>query len=245
MLKFDLMIKQTIACLLAITTPVVFATEAVNFSGVEITSDRFSTNLITSLSRLEGNVTLSHQGIKIEAGYAEAHPETTEAKAKFILGQNIQMTQAIEGYSIRATAAEATYLPNDNEFSMRGNVQFKYQQTGQNFNIRAEDLQVNQQNNQLASLLAKGKPGILTHVLDDRRIIITAASINWQASTEIAIMLNASLDDGSTTFSASEIEYNTRTGAVSAKGQGDERPRYRLNTIDEEQNTKAEKSDDT
>ena len=220
------------------------AAEAVNFSGVEITSDRFTTNLVTSLSRLEGNVTLSHQGITIESGFAEAHPQAEDKDAKFVLGQNLQMRQAVNDYNVNATGANATYFPNASELRMRGNVQFKYQQTGQNFSIRAEDLQVIQSENQLSRLLAKGKPGILTHEIEERRIIITASSIDWKAGSEIAIMLDASLDDGSTTFSASEIEYNTRTGAVSAKGQGDERPRYRFNT-EQENKKETEQDDDT
>ena len=243
MLKFDSKSKLPFLAILFFTLGLK-ATEAVNFSGVEVTSDRFSTNLVTSLSRLEGNVTLSHQGITIESGFAEAHPESGDNVAKFVLGQNLQMRQAIEGYNINATGANATYFPNANELRMRGNVQFKYQQTGQNFSIRAEDLQVIQSNKQLSRLLAKGKPGILTHDIDDRRIIITASSIDWAADSEVAIMMDASLDDGSTTFSASEIEYNTRTGAVSAKGQGDERPRYRFNTDEEEKNN-TETSNDT
>ena len=210
---------------------------------VEIDADRLSTNFVTSESVLEGNVILRHQGMILTCGMAEIFPESeTNQDPRYLLKDQLALVQNTDTYELGAQAGEAEYLPTRDLLTLKRNVNFQYKLAAQSFDIRAENLQVMLQDGVIQQLVSAGSPTRFSQAIEDKIVVIEATSIDWFAETQIAILKDASLDDGATTFSASEIEYNTATGAISAQGRGENRPKYRFNSGTEEQ---EKKNDDT
>lgn len=210
---------------------------------VEIDADRLSTNFVTSQSKLEGNVILRHQGLILTCGLAEIFPESELNEApKYLLKEQLAVAQDTEEYELSAQAGEAEYLPTKDQLTLRQKVSFQYKQALQSFDINSEYLQIMLNNGVIQQLVSNGSPTKFSQTIEGKTVVIEASSIDWFAETQIAILKDASLDDGATTFSASEIEYNTTTGAISAQGRGEDRPKYRFNSGNEEQ---EQKSDDT
>ena len=198
---------------------------------VEIDADSLSTNFVTSESKLEGNVILRHQGMILRCGLAEIFPASeTNQEPRYILREQLALAQDTQLYSLSAQAGEAIYLPTQDELTLQKNVNFQYKQAEQLFTIESENLQVNLNNGAVENLVSTGAPSKFTQTFGSKTVVIEAASIDWFAATQVAILKEASLDDGATTFSASEIEYNTATGAISAQGRGENRPKYRFNS---------------
>jgi len=221
--------------------------ESVIETEVFLTADRTDFDLVTSLSRLQGNVILRNRGIEIHSGFAEVHPKTTTEERRYILGDNLTMTQLLNGFELLASSKQAVYIPDNDELIMEKSVSFHHQEPAQDFHIEAEMLKLLQKDQQLFHLTASGNPTVFSHNLKDRRVVIRAEHIDWMADSQIALLKQASLSDGNTTFSASEISYNTKTGAVSAQGKGDDRPKYRFNSDNAESkiDSKLESKDDT
>ncbi len=198
---------------------------------VEIDADRLSTNFVTSESKLEGNVILRHQGMVLTCGLAEIYPESeTNQDPRYVLKDQLALAQNTADYVLSAQAGEAVYLPTRDELKLQNNVNFQYNQTAQSFAIESENLQISLQDGVIEQLISSGSPTRFSQSFAEKKVVIEAASIEWFAETQIAILKDASLDDGATTFSASEIEYNTNTGAISAQGRGENRPKYRFNS---------------
>lgn len=209
---------------------------------VEIDADQFSTNIVSELSTLKGNVILRHQGLVLRCGLAEIFPATETNEPKYVLSEQLALVQNAADYEVTAKAGKATYLPVSNELILEQQVGFKHSLSEQTFEINAARLHIYQKQGQLQQMVATGVPAILSQTFPSKRVVIKAERIDWLAETQTALMKEASLDDGVTTFSASEISYNTVTGAVSAKGQGENRPKYRFNS---KQDTEEQQDDGT
>ena len=215
----------------------------VTIDEVEIDADRLSTNFVTSESKLEGNVILRHQGMILRCGLAEIFPKSdNNQEPRYVLREQLALAQDTADYSLSAQAGEAIYLPTQDELTLKQKVNFQYKQASQSFFIEAENLQVLMNDGVISRLVSSGVPSRFSQTFADKTVVIEAGSINWIADTQVAILKDASLDDGATTFSASEIEYNTATGAISAQGRGEDRPKYRFNSSNENQ---EEKDNDT
>ena len=209
---------------------------SVNIDEVEIDADRLSTNFVTSESKLEGNVILRHQDMILRCGVAEIFPKSNNSEEpRYLLREQLALAQDTVDYSLSAQAGEALYLPTQDELTLKQKVNFQYKQASQSFYIEAENLQILLNDGMISRLVSNGSPSRFSQTFADKTVVIEAASINWIAETRVAILKDASLDDGATTFSASEIEYNTETGAISAQGQGQDRPKYRFNNNNDEQ----------
>lgn len=220
------------------------AADIIGLDDVEIDSDQFSTNIVTSQSVLKGNVILRHQGMVIRCGLAEIFPRNNDnTEPKYLLSEQLSMVQETETYELSAQSGSATYLPVSDELIMQKQVRFNHQQADQRFEIEAENLRVLQKEGVLDQLIATGNPAKLSQTFVNKRVVIEASKINWIAQSNTAILLDASLNDGVTTFSASEIEYNTSTGSITAKGQGDDRPKYRFNNKNENAKENQEEQD--
>jgi lipopolysaccharide transport protein LptA len=166
----------------------------------------------------------------IRCGLAEIFPVGgEESQPRYVLKEQLALAQQTEDYELSAQAGEATYLPVADELILTSQVRFLHKQGGQAFDISAENLNVLLKDGQLDQLIATGEPATFSQRFENKQVVIQASRIDYIAETQTALMKDASLDDGVTTFSANEIEYNTTTGAISAKGQGDERPKYRFN----------------
>ena len=206
---------------------------------VEIDADRLSTNFVTSESKLEGNVILRHQGLILRCGIAEIFPKSDDnQEPRYVLREQLALAQDTANYSLSAQAGEAIYLPTQDELTLKQKVNFQYKQGSQSFFIEAENLQVLLKEGVVSHLVSSGTPSRFSQTFDSKTVVIEASSIDWFADTQVAILKDASLDDGATTFSASEIEYNTATGAISAQGRGEDRPKYRFNSSNENQEEK-------
>ena len=244
MWRFAINTRHLLVSLMLCLPLTLSAGAALNEQGVEIDADQFTTNILTSQSILEGNVILRHQGMVIRCGLAEIFPEGgEESQPRYLLKDQLALAQQTDQYQLSAQAGQATYLPLADELILDTQVQFQHIQSEQAFDISADNLKVLQKDGQLDQLIAMGEPTTFTQTFDNKRVEIKASRIDWIAETQTALMKDASLNDGTTTFSASEIEYNTTTGAISAKGQGDERPKYRFNSQNEEK--KETTTDDT
>ena len=203
---------------------------------VEIDADQLSTNFVTSESRLEGNVILRHQGMVLRCGLAEIFPKSeTNNSPRYELSKQLALVQETTEYSLSAQAGEAIYLPTQDQLTLKEKVYFQYNQATDGFLIEAENLQIILKEGTVSQLISSGAPSRFSQTVSDKTVVIEAKGIKWDTDSRIATLEEASLDDGATTFSASMIEYNTATGAISAQGRGDDRPKYRFNSATEKQ----------
>ena len=209
---------------------------AMELSEVEIDADQLSTNFVTSESRLEGNVILRHQGMVLRCGLAEIFPKSeTNNSPRYELSKQLALVQETTEYSLSAQAGQAIYLPTQDQLTLIEKVYFQYNQATDGFLIEAENLQIILKEGTVSQLISSGAPSRFSQTVSDKTVVIEAKGIKWDTDTLIATLEEASLDDGVTTFSASMIEYNTATGAISAQGRGDDRPKYRFNSATEKQ----------
>jgi lipopolysaccharide transport protein LptA len=114
-----------------------------------------------------------------------------------------------------------------------GNVIVTQQSNNVEFEVSAEQLQLLFNDQKPSKLSAEGSPVKFKHKIVERVINIDAKHMQWQSATNIAILTEATVQDGETKFSADEIKYNTLTGEISATGNGNSRPSYQYTPEEE------------
>lgn len=219
--------------IITILSPVVglglYAAE-INSSGLDIRADKADSNLLTSVGRLEGNVELKHNGILIKGDFAEIHSaDETNPQIFVINGSPMTFMQETPVANLTAKAGKLVYTPSLEKMQLDDDVSIIQNIEGAEFKIIANQLQLDFKIGQLYELVAAGVPAILSHTVGDQNIQIQAEKITWDSEEQIAILTKAKVLDQSTIFSADEIKYNSKTGEISAIGEGDTRPSYRYN----------------
>lgn len=199
-------------------------------SGLDIRADKADSNLLTSIGRLEGNVELKHKGIFIKGDFAEIHSADENNPQFFVInGSPMTFMQDAATTQISAKAGQLVYTPILEKIQLQDNVSIIQKTDSSEFKIIASHLQLDFKLGQLYELVAAGVPAILSHTIGEQNIQIQAEKITWDSEEQVAILIKAKVLDQATTFSADEIKYNSRTGEISAIGEGDTRPSYRYN----------------
>jgi len=207
--------------------------------GLDVTADQSDFNLQTSSSRLQGNIILKHLGLKVTGDEAEVIAASESQSQLFIIsGEPVRFELKAATSNMSATAGQLTYKPYLELIEIQDKVSITQTTADTQFQINAEELQITLKMGQPLQLIAKGIPIEFTQQLTDRKIVIKADKINWDAESHIAILFQATVIDELTTFSADEIKYYTLTGELSAIGKGDSRPSYRFEPTVEKEATK-------
>ena len=195
--------------------------------GIDISADVLSSNPQTELSRLDGNVVLSHIKILITGNSAEVQTTKSKGQQFIISGDPVNFKQTLEQSTMFAKASQLVYIPSSEQMEFEGNVVVTQQSKDVEFEVAAEQLQLLFREQRPSELRAEGNPVKFKHQIVERTVYIDAKHMQWQTISNIAILSQATVQDGETTFSADEIKYNTLTGEISATGKGNSRPSYK------------------
>ncbi|MFT5450860.1 MAG: LPS export ABC transporter protein LptC/lipopolysaccharide transport protein LptA [Enterobacterales bacterium] len=202
--------------------------------GLDISADALSSNPLTELSRLNGNVLLSHVKILITGKSAEVKTTKSKQQQQFIIsGAPVNFQQILEQSTMFAKANHLVYIPSSEQMEFEGNVVITQRSVDVEFEVAAEQLQLLFQDQKPSQLIAEGSPVKFKHKIAERIIYIDAKHMLWQSTTKMAILSQATVQDGETIFSADEIQYNTLTGEISATGNGNSRPSYKYKPEEE------------
>jgi len=221
-----------------------FTDAAETNTGLGISSDESNTNLQTSISRLHGNVILKHFDLVIKGDDAEIKAANENHPQQFIIsGEPVKFKQESDVFNLSATAEQLVYIPSNELMELQGNVSIMQQTAENSFELDANELKMIFKKGNPFQFNAKGSPVIFTHQLANRKISINAEQVNWQESSQKAILLVATVVDKQTSFTADKIEYNALTGEIIASGNGSTRPSYRYDASKEVTKDKVLKKD--
>ncbi|MFT5519796.1 MAG: lipopolysaccharide transport protein LptA [Enterobacterales bacterium] len=202
--------------------------------GLNISADVLSSNPQTELSRLDGNVLLNHVKILITGKSAEVKTTKSKQQQQFVISGNpVNFKQILEQSTMFAKANQLVYIPSSEQMEFEGNVVITQQSQNVEFEVAAEQLQLLFKEQKPSELSAEGSPVKFKHQIVERIIYIDAKHMQWESANNIAILTQATVQDGETTFSADEIKYNTLTGEISATGNGNSRPSYKYTPEEE------------
>ncbi|PCJ46132.1 MAG: LPS export ABC transporter periplasmic protein LptC [Gammaproteobacteria bacterium] len=209
---------------------------------LNISADLLTSNPETDLSRLKGQVNLVHENIIISGDAAEVQSAKDKQQQFIITGEPVNFKQNLAGSSMTAKTRQLVYFPSLERMDLEGRVEVIQKTANFEFEIKAAQIQIQFREQSPFRLDAVGEPAYFIHRLADRTVMIDAKNIVWQAEANIAVLTEATVQDGQTTFSADEINYNTLTGEISATGSGNSRPSYQYTPSEDKEKQQANDS---
>ncbi len=198
--------------------------------GLDIQADSGNTNLLTSVSRLQGNIILKHNGFTITGDSAEIQSENDNNPQLYVInGTPIQFNQVTETSTFSASSNQLVYTPAQELVELQENVSFIQSDQNNRFILKASELQIILSQGRPEQVLSTGNPATFKHEMAEKKIEINAEKITWDSQAQLAVLYNATVKDVKTTFSAEKITYKAETGEISASGDGKTRPSYQFN----------------
>jgi len=160
--------------------PITVAIAANAEGGLDIQADSGDTNLQTSVSRLQGNVILTHGSLTVTGENAEIQAANENKPQIYVItGKPAKFIQRTDTSKINASSFQLVYTPAQELMEFQGKVMFSQTDKENQFKLTASKLDIFYKKGSPQQISATGSPVVFMHNLQNKAVEINAEDIIW------------------------------------------------------------------